>query len=67
MQKQKKLRKEKKEREEEEMETQAASKTRPLRPRRAPTWVVLPRSDRDPAWVARCLSRSATQLRLRAT
>ena len=47
------------------METRAASKTRPLRPKRAPTWVALPRSDCDLAWVARGLSRSATQVALR--
>ena len=47
------------------METQAASKTRPLRPRRAPTWVALPKLDCDPAWVARGLSRTATQVALR--
>ena len=47
------------------METQAASKTRPLRPKRAPTWVALPKSHCDPAWVARGLSRSTTQVALR--
>ena len=47
------------------METRAASKTRPLRPKRAPTWVALPKSDCDLAWVARGLSRSATQVALR--